>query len=122
MNAKRLFDDDDFLFGDLSIDGPSVDGDRASHVEIRIDGDQEPVSTQREIPAAVDFFRRVPQLAVSPEELPLLPLDHREGFLVSRVDGRSTIETILDVCAMPAEEALQILESLVERGVLFIPR
>jgi hypothetical protein len=115
MNAKRLFEDDDFLFADPS-------PERASHVEIRVDGPQDPASTQREIPAAGDFFRRVPRLAVSAQELALLPLDHIEGFLVSRVDGRSTIETILDVCAMPADEALGILESLVERGVLIIPR
>jgi hypothetical protein len=115
MNAKRLFEDDDFLFAD-----PSTD--RASHVELRVDGDQEPASTQRELPAAGDYFHRVPRLAVSARELALLPLDHVEGFLVSRVDGKSTIETILDVCAMPADEALGILESLAERGVLAIPR
>ena len=118
MNAKRLFEDDEFLFGDAS-------GDRSSHIELRIDGadgDAEPVSTQREIAAAGDYFRCVPRLAVSARELALLPLDHREGFLVSRVDGISTVETILDVSAMPADEALEILQSLVERGVLLIPR
>jgi hypothetical protein len=115
MNAKRLFEDDDFLFGDAS-------GDRSSHVELRVDGDDDPASTEREIAAAADYFRCVPCLAVSAQELALLPLDHREGFLVSRVDGVSTVETILDVSAMPADEALEILQSLVERGVLLIPR
>ena len=55
-------------------------------------------------------------------EVSLLPLDHREGFLLSLVDGVTSIETILDVCAMPADEALEILNSLVDRGVLVIPR
>ena len=121
MNAKRLFEDDDVLFDDLS-------SDRASHVEIRIDAaldgslEAEPASTQREIEAANDYFGRIPMVAVSPRELELHTLDHREGFLLSRVDGVSTIETILDVCAMPAEEALEILERLTERGILMIPR
>jgi hypothetical protein len=114
MNAKRLFEDDDFLFAD-----PSTD--RASHVELRVDGNAEPAPTQPEIVAAEDYLRRVPRLAVGVHELALLPLDHREGFLVSRVDGKSTIETLLDVCAMPADEALEILQSLVERGVLLVP-
>jgi hypothetical protein len=122
MNAKRLFEDDDFLFGEAS-------GDRESHVELRIDPDRrgeeardEAFSTQREIAVADNYFSCVPRLAVTPQELALLPLDHREGFLVACVDGVSTIETILDVSAMPAEEALVILESLAERGVLLILR
>src|SRR5580658_5824943 len=115
MNAERLFEDDDLLFaeGDAS-------GDRTSHVELRTEEEPEPTSTQRELPAAGDYFSRIPKLAVGAGELKLLVIDHREGFLVSRVDGKSTIETILDVCAMPADEALEILESLVERGVLVI--
>ncbi len=114
MNAKRLFEDDDVLFAEPT--------DRPSHIEIRIENDVEPASTQREIAAASDYFRCVPQVAVSARELEMYALDHREGFLLSRVDGVSTIETILDVCAMPADEALEILESLIERGILMIPR
>ncbi|MGO8992293.1 MAG: hypothetical protein ACLQVI_03120 [Polyangiaceae bacterium] len=116
MNAKRLFDDDDVLFTDPS-------NDRDSHVEIRIDGEEEePGSTQPDLTAASVYVQRVPQLAVPAREVSLLPLDHREGFLLSLVDGVTSIETILDVCAMPADEALEILNSLVDRGVLVIPR
>jgi hypothetical protein len=136
MNAKRLFEDDDLLFAEED----EANGDRTSHVELRLDapaeatspaaklanesqsGFADPASTQRELPSAGDYFSRIPKLAVSADAMKLLVLDHREGFLVSRVDGKSTIETILDVSAMSAEEALMILESLVERGVLVIPR
>jgi hypothetical protein len=111
MSAKRLFEDDDFLFADPS-------SDRASHVELRVDRGDEPPPTQPEMAVAGDYFRRVPRLAITPRELTLLPLDHREGFILSRVDGTTTVETILDLCAMPSDEALAILESLVERGVL----
>jgi hypothetical protein len=88
----------------------------ASSVELRRLGDSAP--TRREIPAAVDFLTRVPRLTVPAAELTLQPLDHRSGFLVSLVDGRSTVETILDLCAMPSDEALQILQGLIERGVV----
>jgi hypothetical protein len=113
MNAKRLFEDDDFLFAD-----PSTD--RASHVELRVDGVEEAPSTQRELGVARDYFGRVPHVALPDAILTHLPLGHREGFILSMIDGRTTIETILDVSAMPAEEALEILESLVERGVITI--
>ena len=111
MNAKRIFEDDDLLFG-------SPSDDRASHVELKIDRPDDPGATQPELAAAPDYLQRVPFLAVAVRELTLLPLDHREGFLLSRVDGRSTIETILEVSAMPADEALAILESHVARGII----
>jgi len=111
MNAKRLFEDDDLLFGNVS-------DDRDSHVELKVDRLPEAAPTDPDLATSVDCSLLVPYLAVSQGELTLLPLDHREGFIVSRVDGRSTIDTILDVCAMPADEALEILESLVERGII----
>jgi hypothetical protein len=112
MNAKKLFDDDDVLFEEPS-------SDRASHVELRVDAER---PTRPDLTLEEAHYHRVPRLAVRPHELSLLPLDHREGFLLSMVDGVSSIETILDVCAMPSDEALEILESLVQRGVLVIPR
>jgi hypothetical protein len=115
MNAKQLFDDDDVLFEEPS-------NDRASHVEIRVDAEAHGRTTRPQLALAEPYFDRVPRLALRPRDLALLPLDHREGFLLSMVDGVTSIETILDVCAMPTEEALEILESLVKRGVLVIPR
>jgi hypothetical protein len=60
----------------------------------------------------------VPALAVSPAELSRLALDHRAGFILSHVDGMSDVETILDVSAMPTEEALNILSELATRGII----
>jgi hypothetical protein len=60
----------------------------------------------------------VPVLALSIHDLHRHSLDHRAGFLVSRVDGESSIEVLLDVGAMPRLEALTMLRDLVETGVL----
>ena len=76
--------------------------------------------TCRELPAAVDFFSRIPRLAISVRDLSLLPLDHRDGYIVSLVDGASTVETILDTCALPFDEAIDSLTKLVERRILVI--
>jgi hypothetical protein len=47
-----------------------------------------------------------------------LGLDHRSGFLLSRIDGVSTVEEVLDVCGMPRLEALKTLADLLDRGAI----
>jgi len=60
----------------------------------------------------------IPRIVQSPGEVAKLPIDPRGGFLLGQVDGMQTVEEILDVCAMPAAEALEILEQLRELGVI----
>jgi hypothetical protein len=62
----------------------------------------------------------IPRLAIPPAELQWLSLDHRTGFLLSCVDGRSTIEEILDVSGMPALDALRILYTLLQQQIIHI--
>lgn len=59
-----------------------------------------------------------PIVAMSPAQMDGLEIDHRAGFLLSLVDGASTIEAILDMCGMPRLDALRILRELVQRGVI----
>ncbi|HEX2731734.1 MAG TPA: hypothetical protein VHM70_09020 [Polyangiaceae bacterium] len=61
---------------------------------------------------------RAVQLAVAPGEIRWLTLDHRAGFLISHVDGASTVEDLLDISGMPRLDALRILVELVSRGVV----
>jgi hypothetical protein len=61
---------------------------------------------------------RVPQVAVSHEQLPWLSLDHRAGFLLSLVDGRSSFEEVLDMSGMPPIEALRLLLELLQQNVI----
>lgn len=55
----------------------------------------------------------VPWLVVSHEELITLPLDSRAAYLLSLVDGRCTVEMILDMACMRQDEVLDILGRLV---------
>jgi hypothetical protein len=50
-----------------------------------------------------------------------LALDHREGFILSLVDGRSPVETVLDASAMPLLDALRILCELYEARIIGMP-
>jgi hypothetical protein len=47
-------------------------------------------------------------------------IDHRAGFLLSRVDGKTPIEDLLDVAAMPEDETLELLRELLSKGILVL--
>ena len=74
--------------------------------------------TTPQIEVAGPFLARVPTIALSRAELNAADLDHREYFLVSLMDAFTTVEMLLDICGMPAEEALTLLESLEQRGII----
>jgi hypothetical protein len=47
-------------------------------------------------------------------------IDHRADFLLSLVDGKSSLDEIVKSCGMPRLDALRILQELVRRGVVEI--
>ncbi|MBI3201527.1 MAG: hypothetical protein HYZ29_08295 [Myxococcales bacterium] len=57
-------------------------------------------------------------VAVPPDQVRWLSLDHRSGFLLSLIDGSSTIEELLDISGMPRLEALRIVYTLFEQQVI----
>ena len=62
----------------------------------------------------------IPRVLLGPQEISKLPIDHRAGFLLGFIDGMQTMEEILDVCAMPPNEALELIRALVDLGVIEI--
>lgn len=63
---------------------------------------------------------QVINVVLPPEELRWLNLDHRAGFLLSLVDGASTIEELLDISGMPRLDALRILATLREQRAILL--
>lgn len=61
---------------------------------------------------------KLPQIAVAGSEIRWLGLDHRAGFLLSHVDGKSTIDELVDLSGMARHEALKVLVELVDAGAL----
>jgi hypothetical protein len=55
---------------------------------------------------------------MSQSDLRALPLDHRAGFLVWLIDGRSTVESIADACPMSQEHVLALLGVLAAHGII----
>ncbi len=70
--------------------------------------------------ARLGSLERVPFVAVPREQLRWLSIDHRSGFVLSHVDGVSSLEQILDVSGMPTLDALRILYELVQQRVIGI--
>ena len=60
----------------------------------------------------------VPVVIMSQEEVLALPIDGRTGFLLARIDGVSTLQTLLDVSSMPAGDAMAIVEELLSLGAV----
>lgn len=63
-------------------------------------------------------LNKIPILAVHPSNLRSLSLDHRSGFLLSLIDGMSSIEEIIDIAAMSPLEALRTLYALLTQHVI----
>jgi hypothetical protein len=58
------------------------------------------------------------RVAVPSDQIRWLTLDHRAGFLLSLVDGGSTVDQILDISGMPRLDALRIMYQLLDQRVI----
>jgi hypothetical protein len=55
---------------------------------------------------------------MSVDELKRLPLDHRAGYLLSRMDGSIDLETLVEVASLSRREVLRMVRDLVDLGVV----
>jgi hypothetical protein len=70
--------------------------------------------------AALGGADRRPRLAMAQSLVPSLPLGQRAAFVLSRIDGESSVEDVLDMSGFPREETLAILYDLLQQGVIEI--
>jgi hypothetical protein len=68
--------------------------------------------------ARLGSLAQIVRVALSGDEIRWLSLDHRAGFLLSLIDGASSIETLLDISGMARLEALRILYGLLDQRVI----
>jgi hypothetical protein len=59
-----------------------------------------------------------PSVAMASDAIRNLPLDHRAGFMLSLIDGRTDIETLVELSSMPRVDALRIVRELFEAAVI----
>jgi tetratricopeptide (TPR) repeat protein len=60
----------------------------------------------------------VPRLAIKPEEVMWLNLDHRAGFLLAQIDGAVDYEALFALSGLPRLDTARILANLIADGVI----
>ena len=60
----------------------------------------------------------VPRLAIKPEEVMWLNLDHRAGFLLAQIDGSVNFEDLFALSGLPRLDTAKILATLLNDGVI----
>jgi hypothetical protein len=63
-------------------------------------------------------LERVPVVMVPRDQLRWLSIDHKAGFVLSLVDGVSSLEMIIDVSGMPELDTLRILSELAQQRII----
>lgn len=61
---------------------------------------------------------RVPIVMIPRDQLRWLSIDHKAGFVLSLVDGVSSLEMIIDVSGMPELDTLRILSELAQQRII----
>ncbi len=60
----------------------------------------------------------VPRLAIQPEEVMWLNLDHRAGFLLAQIDGAVDYDSLFALSGLPRLDTARILANLLADGVI----
>jgi hypothetical protein len=110
-----------FALGDYSgalVMAESLLDENPTHVEAREYAESCRAVLQQMYTAKIGPLNRVPVVEVAREQLRWLSIDHRAGFVLSLVDGVSSLEMILDVSGMPPLDALRILFELVQQRII----
>jgi hypothetical protein len=110
-----------FALGDYSgalVMAESLLEENPTHVEAREYAESCRAVLQQMYAAKIGPLDRVPVVEVAREQLRWLSIDHRAGFVLSLVDGVSSLEMILDVSGMPSLDALRILYELVQQRII----
>ena len=122
QTTDELFSDPEFGFEPLQ---PSD----SLEVDITTEEFSEVVTTHpsKEVPAVkisaqeiLSNLKNIPVILIPQHKIVWQRLDHRAGFLLSRIDGELRFEDILDVCSMDNAQARSILIQLINEGVIGI--
>jgi hypothetical protein len=66
------------------------------------------------------MLSRTPIVLVAKADLRAVRLDRHSAFLVSLIDGVTSVESLIDLSGMPAEQTLALLEELRLRHIVVL--
>jgi hypothetical protein len=64
------------------------------------------------------FGQTVPAVRMRASELFALPLEDRSTFFLSQIDGRRTVEELIDICGLDDLSGLEIVDELLRLGAI----
>jgi hypothetical protein len=70
------------------------------------------------MPSLLASIALVPYLRMAPRDIARGTIDHGAACVLALVDGRTSIEQVLDTSPMPVPRVLRILSELLERGIV----
>ena len=112
-----------FALGDYSgalVMAESMLDENPTHVEAREYAESCRSVLQQMYTARIGPLDRVPVVDIASDQLRWLSIDHRTGFILSLVDGVSSLEMILDVSGMAPLDALRMLFELVQQRIISV--
>lgn len=68
--------------------------------------------------AALGGVLSVPHLVVAIDRVASLPLEPQAAFVLSRIDGESSVEDVIDMSGLARRDTLRILHELLEQGII----
>jgi len=80
-----------------------------------VDSDPQDFTVPQHIPR-----NATPRLCMRAAEIVALPLDHRSGFLLSHIDGKRTVEEVIDVSHLSPDDTVEVIASLIRLGAITI--
>ena len=114
--ARALFDDGDEAAAHAVLEG--LLRRTPSNADARRLAEQCELVLVAKYTKEVGLLARVPKIAVPMAQLVSLSLDHRAGFLISLVNGVSSLGLIVDLSGMSRMEVLGTFADLKARGVV----
>ena len=90
----------------------------AGHVEARAYLRQNESTLVSMYESKLGSLANVPRLAIKPEEVMWLNLDHRAGFLLAQIDGSVNFEDLFALSGLPRLDTARILAQLLADGVI----
>ena len=78
-------------------------------------------ASAKRAPDAVGAARRqIPHVLKTRAEIAAAPIDHRAGFLLAHIDGKTAVQALVDIAGMPEADVHEILERLRRLGIVAI--
>lgn len=76
------------------------------------------VQLRKAAPADDAFLKKIPQLAMPREQVALAHLTSKERYVLSRIDGRRSLQHIAAVSPIQREELVRIVNAFIRRAVV----